>query len=58
MNFWRNLKRKIRRFEKASDFEKRHSKLKKELLELHKAKQKIKEQEKKTQKELEKGRRL
>jgi len=58
MNFWRNLKRKIRRFEKASDFEKRHWKLKKELSKLHKAKQKIKEQERKIQKELEKGRKL
>lgn len=58
MNFWRNLKRKFRRFEKASDFEKRHWALKKELSELHEKKQKIKEQQRKIEKELAKGRKL
>jgi len=58
MNFWRNFKRKITRFEKASEFEKRHWELKDELLELHKAKQKIKEKQRKIEKKLAKGRRL
>lgn len=58
MNFFRNLKRKFRRFEKASEFEKRHNDLKAERAELQKAKEVIKERQRKIEEELNKGRRL
>ena len=53
-----NFKKLFRRKDKASEFEKRHSELKKELSELHKAKQIIKERQREIEKELQKGRRL
>ena len=46
------------RKQKASEFEKIHYELKKELLELQKAKEIIKERQRKIEKQLAKGRRL